>query len=222
MHSPAPLFENREHAGRELASALAQHETEDCIVLAIPRGGVVIGDQVAGRLHFPMDVIVPRKIRAPQQPELAIGAVASWGESGRLLDKQSIAYLHVDEAYLESETADQMAEIDRRLVTYRGTTAPPNLASRTAIVVDDGIATGYTIEAAALALRTLDAGRVIIAVPVAPGDSLRRIEQSVDEVVCLHTPSPFVAVGCWYRDFEQVSDREVLDVLARFGPPDSQ
>ena len=210
--SVAP-FENREQAGRELAVALAEHAGTDCLVLAIPRGGVVVGYEVAVALDLDLDVIVPRKIGAPGQPELAIGAVASWGDHARILDDWSIRYLGVSEEYIDREVREQLAEVSRRLLAYRETAEPPNVEGRTVILVDDGIATGHTTRAAALALRHLNASRVVLAVPVAPLDSLEVIRRDVDELVCLATPHPFFAVGYWYRDFAQVSDDEVVRLL---------
>ena len=206
-------FENRQEAGRLLASALSDHKGTDCIVLAIPRGGVVVGYEVALGLDLAMDVVVPRKIGAPEQPELAIGAVASWGDHEQILDEQSVRYLGVTEDYIEQEVRAQLDEVNRRLLAYRGTPDPPDVAGRTVILVDDGIATGYTTRAAALALRRLGASRIVLAVPVAPPDALEAIESYVDSAVCLRTPSPFMAVGYWYRDFSQVSDAEVVMLL---------
>lgn len=175
----------------------------------------MVAYEVAVNLELPLDVIVPRKIGAPGQPELAIGAVASWGDHQRIIDEQAVRYLGVTEEYLEKEIARQLAEVNRRLLAYRGTSEPPDVAGRDVILIDDGIATGYTIRAAATALRGLNAGRVTLAVPVAPPDSLAALEPYFDEVVCLRTPYPFMAVGFWYRDFEQVSDAEVIALLER-------
>ena len=208
-------FDTRQQAGKDLADALAKLKGSDCIVLAIPRGGVVVGYEVAVALGVELDVIVPRKIPAPMQEELAIGAVASWGDHERLLDERSIAYLGVSEAYIERAVEAQLAEVNRRLLEYRGTTDPPNVAGRTVVLVDDGIATGYTTRAAALALRNLKAAKVLLAVPVGPPDSLEAIRPYVDELVCLRTPEPFMAVGYWYRDFRQVSDAEVIELLRK-------
>ena len=208
-------FDTRQQAGRELAIALAGLKGGDCIVLAIPRGGVVVGYEVALALNVDLDVIVPRKIPAPMQEELAIGAVASWGDHERLLDERSVAYLGVSEAYIERAVETQLVEVNRRLLAYRGTADPPNVAGRTVLLVDDGIATGYTTRAAALALKNLKAAKVILAVPVGPPDSVEAIRPYVDELICLRTPEPFMAVGYWYRDFRQVSDAEVNELLRR-------
>ena len=173
----------------------------------------MVGYEVALKLDLDLDVIVPRKIGAPGQPELAIGAVASWGDHARILDESSIRYLGVSEEYINREVSEQLAEVNRRLFAYRETAEPPNVEGRTVLLVDDGIATGYTTRAAALALRHLKASRVVLAVPVGPPDSIETIRRDVDELVCLATPHPFSAVGYWYRDFLQVSDDEVVRLL---------
>ncbi|MGB9620733.1 MAG: phosphoribosyltransferase [Armatimonadota bacterium] len=208
-------FDNRQQAGAELAQALAHLKGTDSIVLAIPRGGVVVGYEVASALGLELDVIVPRKIPAPDQEELAIGAVASWGDHECIIDEYSVRFLGVSEDYIERQVQIQLAEVNRRLQAYRGTTEPPNLSGRNVILVDDGIATGYTTRAAAVVLRKLGAARVVLAVPVGPPDSVEMLRPFVDELVCLRTPTPFMAVGYWYRDFRQVSDAEVIDLLER-------
>lgn len=210
-------FENRQQAGMELAQALSEYRGTDTVVLAIPRGGVVVGYEVARALDLELDVIVPRKLRAPEQEELAIGAVASWGDHERILDDRATRLLGVSNEYIEREVAQQLAEVNRRLLAYRGTTDPPNVAGRTVLLVDDGIATGYTTRAAAIALRNLDAARVILAVPVGPPDSLEAIRPYVDDIVCLKAPAQFLAVGYWYRDFRQTEDSEVIDLLRKSG-----
>ena len=175
--------------------------------------------EVALDLDLQLDVIVPRKIGAPGQPELAIGAVACWGDDEFVLDEQSVRYLNVPQDYIDREVRDQLAEVTRRLQTYRRTIAPPDIDGRSVILVDDGIATGYTTRAAALSLRNLNAGSITLAVPVAPSDSLDGIRPYVSEIVCLRTPSPFLAVGYWYQDFAQVSDDEVITLLDRARRP---
>lgn len=213
MDALAGPYDNRQQAGRELSVALERYRGTDSIVLAIPRGGVVVGYEVAEALGLDLDVIVPRKIGAPGQPELAIGAVASWGDHDFILDEHAVRYLNVSESYIEREVARELTEITRRLVAYRESANPPSIEGRSVILVDDGIATGYTTRAAALALRNLHASKIIIAIPVGPPDSLSAIQPYVDEIICLKTPYPFMAVGYWYRDFEQVSDEEVIALL---------
>ncbi len=206
-------FQNRREAGRLLASELSDRRSTGCIVMAIPRGGVVVGYEVALGLDLELDVIVPRKIGAPDQPELAIGAVASWGDHERILDERSVRYLGVTHDYIDRAVHAELEEVKRRLLAYRGTPDPPDVGDRTVILVDDGMATGYTTRAAALALRRLDASQIVLAVPVAPPEALDAIEPYVDSIVCLRAPSPFMAVGYWYRDFAQVSDAEVIALL---------
>jgi putative phosphoribosyl transferase len=213
VNVPVTPYENRQQGGRELAQLLERFRGSDSAVLAIPRGGVVVAYEVAQALELELDVIVPRKIGAPGQPELAIGAVASWGDHDAILDEQSVRILGVSREYIEREVEQQLAEVTRRLLAYRGTSDPPRVEGRSVILVDDGIATGYTTRAAAIALRDLKASSIVLAVPVAPSDSLYAIEPYVDEVVCPKTPYPFLAVGYWYRDFEQVSDDEVIALL---------
>lgn len=215
MQSIVEPFDNREQAGRELAGYLSRFKDTDCVVLAIPRGGVVVAYEVARELSAPLDVIVPRKIPAPDQEELAIGAVASWGDHERIIDEHSVRYLGVSERYIDQEVERQLLEVNRRLLAYRGTTDPPDIAGRIVILVDDGIATGYTTRAAIIAARHLGAKTVVLAVPVGPADSLETIRRFADEVICLRVPSPFLAVGYWYRDFAQVSDDEVIALLRR-------
>lgn len=212
-------FGNRTEAGKELGKALLHTKTDDCLVLGIPRGGVIVAAEVAKMLDCRLDVIVPRKIGAPGQEELAIGAVASWGNHDAILDDHAIKYLRVPDDYVKHEIDRQLEEIHRRLIAYRGTEVPPRVEGCNVILVDDGIATGYTTRAAAIALRNLKAARITLAIPVGPPDSLHTISSFVDEIVCLKTPWPFMAVGYWYIDFSQVSDDEVVAVLQRFPIP---
>ena len=206
------IFADRVEAGERLGEALRHLAGSNPVVLAIPRGGVIVGEAAARALDAPLDVVVPRKIGAPGNPELAIGAVAP---GIRVLDPRMVGGLGVSEAYLERETATQEAEIERRQSAYRQGRPPQPVRGRTAIVVDDGVATGSTAVAALRWARQQGAGRVVLAVPVAPPQSLDRLGAEVDELVVLETPSPFFAVGEWYRNFEQTSDRQVVDALAR-------
>jgi putative phosphoribosyl transferase len=206
------IFPDRVEAGERLAEALDGRVREGAVVLAIPRGGVVVGEVVARRLGAPLDVVVPRKIGAPGNPELGLGAVAP---GVRVLDPRMIELLHVSDDYLEHEIAAQEAEIARREHAYREGRPGSDVASRVAIVVDDGVATGGTAVAALRWARSQGAARVILAVPVAPAASLERLRSEADEIVVLATPDPFFAVGEWYRNFEQTSDSEVVAALAR-------
>ena len=206
------IFADRVEAGERLAKALVHHVGTGCVVFAIPRGGVIVGEGVARALGAPLDVVVPRKIGAPGNPELGIGAVAP---GVRVLDARVVAQLGVSERYLEREIAAQEAEIERRQHAYRDGRAPASVQGRVAIVVDDGVATGGTAIAALRWARAQGAARVVLAVPVAPARSLERFEHEADEVVVLETPEPFFAVGEWYRDFSQTTDDEVVAALAR-------
>ncbi len=206
------IFADRIDAGERLATALESYAGSEAVVLAIPRGGVIVGEVVARHLGAPLDVVVPRKIGAPGNPELAIGAVAP---GIRVLDPRMAGALGVSERYLEREIAAQEAEIDRRQHAYRGGRPPQPVEGRVAIVVDDGVATGSTAVAALRWARSGGATRVVLAVPVAPPQSLERLRAEADEVVVLETPEPFLAVGEWYRDFDQATDGQVISALAR-------
>ena len=205
------VFHDRKEAGRLLAEALGRLRSPDTLVLGVPRGGVVVAAEVARALDAPLDVVIARKIGAPQQPELAIGAVVSNG--GRLLDERAIHYLRVPTQYLEAETARQQEELRRRIAEYRGDRPAPELRGQTVIVVDDGIATGYTVRAALLSLREQEPARLVVAVPVAPVSTCDDLREVADEVICLRAPEPFLAVGAWYEEFDQTSDAEVIHLL---------
>lgn len=206
------IFADRVDAGARLAEALERFAGDDVVVLAIPRGGVVVGEVAARALGAPLDVVVPRKIGAPMNPELGIGAIAP---GIRVLDPRMIQMLGVTSDYLEREIETQEREIERRERAYRGPRPPVDVRGKTAIVVDDGVATGGTAIAALRWARGAGAERVVLAVPVAPGRSLARLRDEADEVVVLSAPDPFSAVGEWYRSFRQTSDREVVEALAR-------
>ena len=204
-------FADREDAGRRLADALGGR-ADGLVVLGIPRGGVVVAAEIARRLDAPLDVVVPRKLRAPGNPELGIGAVAP---GVRLLDDHLVARLGVDRDYLEREIDRQEEEIARRTRAYRGDRAPARIEGKRAVVVDDGIATGGTAVAALRWTRRQRPAEVALAVPVAPRQMLSTMEREADDVVVLSTPEPFLAVGEWYGAFEQTSDEEVVAALAR-------
>jgi predicted phosphoribosyltransferase len=206
------IFQDRLDAGQRLAEALKEHAGPETVVLAIPRGGVIVGEVVAGTLGVPLDVVVPRKVGAPGNPELGLGAVAP---GVRVLDPWLIERLGVSEDYLEREIAAEEAETVRRLHAYRGDRPPLDLTGKTAIVVDDGVATGGTAVAALRWARAQGAATVVLAVPVAPPQTIQRLSHEADEVVALATPEPFFAVGEWYRIFDQTPDNEVLAALDR-------
>jgi putative phosphoribosyl transferase len=204
-------FPDRAAAGLSLAEALRGRIVGPSVVLAIPRGGVLVAVPVASVLAAPLDIVVPKKLGAPGRPELGIGAVAP---GVRVLDAALIARLGVTPEYLEAEIDREEREIVRRTRAYRGDRPPPRLEGRTAVVVDDGIATGGTARAALRWARAAGAARVVLAVPVAPPEVAGLFGEDADEVVILVTPSRFHAVGAWYRDFRQVSDEEVTAALA--------
>jgi predicted phosphoribosyltransferase len=210
------IFADRVEAGEQLAKALVHHAGAGVVVLAIPRGGVIVAEVVARALEAPLDVVVPRKIGAPGNPELGLGAVAP---GVRVLDPRIVSLLGVSEGYLEREIAAQEAEIERRQHAYRDGRAPASIEGKVAIVVDDGVATGGTAVAALRWARAQGASHVVLAVPVAPPQSLDRLRHEADEVVVLETPEPFFAVGEWYRDFGQTTDDEVVAALARAAEP---
>jgi len=208
------LFRNRVDAGQLLSQRLRRFRDGNSIVMSIPRGGVVVGYEIAKAIGAPLDVVVARKLGAPGEPELAIGAVVTWGNQ-RMLDQAAVSYLGVTPGYIESETEAQIQEAQRRLVAYRGSVEPPDLAGKTVLLVDDGIATGYTVLAAVEGIRSLNAAKVVVASPVASAEAAEWISAKADEFICLVTPSPFMAVGNWYADFTQVTDEEVVELLHR-------
>ncbi len=206
------LFANRTEAGKQLAAAL-KGTGKGSIVLAIPRGGVVVGYQVAHALHLPLDLVITRKIGAPDNPELAIGAVADDGTY--LLDRSLVEMLGVPADYIEAEVERQKAEIKRGLRTYRGTAEPPQIQGREVIVIDDGVATGATLKVALRSLRKQGARPLTVAVPVGPPDTIAALQKEADRVVCLQTPEPFYAIGEFYANFDQTSDEEVIELLTK-------
>ena len=207
------FFTDRIDAGKRLASALAGLVSEDGIVLAIPRGGVVVGFEVARALDLSLDVIVPRKIGAPDNPELAIGAMTEDGTI--ILDENLVNRLGVSYAYIKGESERQRLEIKRRLKLYRGDVPRPKLKDREVIIVDDGIATGSTMKAALASVRKSGAKTVIVAIPVGPTSTIRELERQADRVVCLYTPEPFYAIGEFYENFAQIENDEVTELLKR-------
>jgi predicted phosphoribosyltransferase len=209
-------FANRDEAGRRLADAVRRRlgeagPDERRLVLGLPRGGVPVARHVARALDAPLDVLTVRKLGAPGHEELAMGAIASGGI--QVLDRGLVDRLSVSEARLQEIVAREQNELRRREEAFRGGREPLTLAGTTAILVDDGVATGATMKAALDAVREAGAARVVVAVPLAPDDTLRELRATADEVVCLETPSPFWAVGQGYRDFPQVQDDEVRRLL---------
>jgi putative phosphoribosyl transferase len=207
------IFEDRVDAGHALARALAEFDgARDAIVLGLPRGGVPVAAEIARSLGLPLDVLVVRKLGLPWQPELAMGAIAS---GGALVLNEDVLRHAGGEEVLEQVRRRELAELERRERAFRGSRPPLEVAGRTAIVADDGLATGATMEAAVRALRSLAAARVVVAVPVASLEARERIAALADQILCLETPPYFSAVGQWYRDFDQTSDSEVSELLER-------
>ncbi|MEW5705309.1 MAG: phosphoribosyltransferase [Actinomycetota bacterium] len=207
------MFTDRVDAGRQLARRLEAYRETDAVVLAIPRGGVVVGDQVARALGLQLDLIIPRKIGAPGNPELAIGAIAR-GEP--MINRSLVRELGVPESYIAEEAKRQMDEINRRQKLYLGDRAPIELQNRVVIIVDDGLATGYTALAAINAVRQQHPKKIVLAVPVAPVDTCERLRTEVDEIVCLEVHELFFAVGQFYEVFEQTTDDEVIEIMSRY------
>ncbi len=206
------MFRNRAEAGKLLGNALAPFKGGETIVLAIPGGGVPVGREIARILGTDLDVIVTRKIGAPGNPEFAIGSVTQDGQT--IADMNLLEELHVTREYLENQAKLELEKIRRRLELYRGKRPYPVLDGKTAIICDDGIATGSTMKAAVQSVRKMNASRIIVAVPVGPPDTIAELSRSVDRVICLMTPANFYAVGDYYGEFEHVGDSKVRDILA--------
>ena len=207
------LFLDRQDAGEKLARRLTMYRDQQPFVIALPRGGVVVGFEVAKALNAPLDVMVVRKLGAPAQPELGIGAVGPQGV--RVLNRELVRLLGVTDEELESVTRRETREMERRLRHFRGDAPMPNLEDRTVILVDDGLATGITARAAIRALRQMNPAKVILAVPVAAPDTVESLRLDVEGLLALEIPEPFNSVGSWYRQFPQTSDEEVIRLLER-------
>src|SRR5438132_9175850 len=210
-------FEAGQQLGRDLARRLGKRD--DLIVLALPRGGVPVGAEVARALDAPLDVFVVRKLGVPGHEELAMGAIASGGI--RVLNEDVLYVLPDAQSIVEMVTAIEREELQRRERDYRGDRPAPEVRGRTVILVDDGLATGATMRAAAAALRQQGAAKIIVAVPVGAPTTCREIRDEVDDILCLHTPMSFMGVGQYYEDFSQTSDEEVRELLAA-RPPGGQ
>ena len=210
----AALFPDRRQAGIALAHRLAGLALADPVVLALPRGGVPVAAEVARELRAPLDLLLVRKIGAPMQPELAVAAIVDGAQHDLVIDDETLAWSGATREYVDAEAARQLVEIERRRRLYLGGRAPVEIAGRTAIVVDDGIATGTTVRAALKALRRRRPARLVLAVPVAPREAVAELASEVDQPVRLATPQWFRAVGPHYDDFTQVEDDEVVALLA--------
>ena len=207
-------FPNRTEAGRQLAEKLVKYAGRaDVIVLGLPRGGVPVAFEVAQRLGVPLDVFLVRKLGVPGFEELAVGAIASGGL--RVLNEDVMRAIPNADEVIESVTARETAELERREQSYRDGRPPPELRDRVVILVDDGLATGATMRAAVKALRQRGVAKIVVAVPVGPPDTCREFEDEADETICASAPAFFQAVGQYYEDFSQTSDEEVRELLAR-------
>ncbi len=207
-------FRDRIEAGHQLARRLSKYaDRSDVVVLALPRGGVPVGYEVAQALNAPLDVFVVRKLGVPGQEELAMGAIASGGV--RVLNESVLSQLHIPEEAVDDVAARELLEMERREIAYREGRPAPEVRGGVVILVDDGIATGSTMKAAIKALRQLGAGRIVVAVPTAALSTVREMRREVDEVVAVMTPSDFRGVGQWYEDFSQTTDDEVRELLER-------
>ena len=211
------MFVDRRSAGRELALALLRYAGTDPVVLGLPRGGVVVAAEVARMLHGTLDVWISRKLGMPYQPELGMGAIAEG--PAVVLDRQMLTLSGITRGELLELARHEMNEIRRRVERFRGGRKPPDLRDRTVILVDDGVAMGGTMRAAVKAVKKRRPARLIIAIPVAPRDSVAEFRGVVDDVVCLQQPHPLVAIGLWYEDFDQIRDEQVVRILQRAGAP---
>ena len=208
------MFRNREQAGRRLAARIAGMGLAGPVaVLAMPRGGVPVACEIASALNAPLGLLLVRKIGAPLQPELAAGAVVDGAEPAIILNEDIVRATGMSAADIERAAAEKLAEIEERRALYFRNRSPVDVAGKTVIAVDDGIATGATTRAALKGLRLRKPERIILAVPVAPGDTLDALQDDVDEIVCLETPEPFRAIGLHYADFRQLSDDDVIRLL---------
>ncbi|MDE2230279.1 MAG: phosphoribosyltransferase [Alphaproteobacteria bacterium] len=215
-------FADRREAGQHLAIALLRFKDRHPVVLALPRGGVPVGFEIATKLGAPLDVVLVRKIGHPWSPELAVGAIADGETPERIIDEDIVSELDVPRAYLDEEAARQLREIEHRRRLYFEDRPPLDIRNHTAIVVDDGIATGATMRAALRAVRKRKPDKLVLAVPVAPASTVDSLRSEVDEVVCLESPEDFGAVGLFYADFRPVEDAVVVDLLRRAAAAQAQ
>lgn len=210
------LFQNRTDAGRQLARALTEYKARHPVVLALPRGGVPVAAEVASALDAPLDLVLVRKIGVPFQPELAMGAVTDGAEPAIVRNSEIIEMCGINPVEFDAVCKEELAEIERRRKRYLGDRARAEVTGQVVIIVDDGIATGATTLAAIRAVRSRKPGELVLAVPVAPLETVKKLHAEVDAIVCLHTPEELGAIGYFYRDFRQVDDEEVVATLKRF------
>jgi putative phosphoribosyl transferase len=214
------IFKDRHDAGRKLAARLPHYaDRKDVVVLALPRGGVPVGYEVAKKLNAPLDVFLVRKLGVPGQEELAMGAIASGGV--RIVNEDLVNYLGIPDEVIEGIAAVEQRELERRELAYRDKRPRPDVKDRVAILIDDGLATGSTMRAAAESLRRQEPRQIVVAVPVSSPETCEEFRSEVDEIVCAVTPEYFQGVGLWYEDFSQTSDEEVRELLKR-GPQQQQ
>ena len=207
-------FRDRHDAGQLLATQLARYTNRaDVVVLALPRGGVPVAFEVANALRVPLDVYLVRKLGVPDYEELAMGAIASGGV--RVLNEQIVNALGIPEDVIDAVASWEQQELERRERIYRGDRPPPDVQSKTVILIDDGLATGATMQAAVRALRQQEPARIVVAVPTAAPETCEQFKAEADEVICAITPEPFYAVGLWYEDFSQTTDEDVRELLAQ-------
>jgi putative phosphoribosyl transferase len=208
------IFRDRTEAGRKLAARLKHYaDREDVLVLALPRGGVPVAYEVAKELNVPLDVFLVRKLGVPGHEELAMGAIASGGV--RVVNEDIVNYLKIPNAVIDAVAAREQRELERRARAYRGDRPPPDVKDRIVILIDDGLATGSTMRAAAASLRLQKPRRIVVAVPVSSPETCDEFRSEVDEIVCAFTPEHFQGVGLWYEEFSQTSDEEVRELLKR-------
>jgi len=205
------MFLDRQDSGKKLSIQLEKFKYENPIVLAIPRGGIVTAYETIKKFGFEWDLIIPRKIGAPHNKEVAIGAIFLDGT--RIFNEKYINILNISEEYIKNEIFEQIEEIERRLVKYKGNEKFPDVKDKTVIIIDDGIAIGFTIQAAIHSIKKHNAKKIILAVPVAPQDAISQLEKIVDEIICLIMPAEFYAVGLHYKSFQETTDEEVFSIV---------
>ncbi|NNE79189.1 MAG: phosphoribosyltransferase [Silicimonas sp.] len=213
-------FNDRRDAGRQLAAALPELDPATTVVIALPRGGVPVAEEICNARHLPLDLVLVRKIGVPRQPEVAAGAIVDGAPAKVFVNQQVAKRAGLSEETVRKMGQDLLPEIERRKAQYLKGFARPDLAGKTLVVVDDGVATGATLKASLQALCEMGPKRVILALPTAPSDTLKTLTQLADEIICLHQPELFLSVGTAYRYFPQVSDKDVIEAMQRCAASD--